>query len=514
MFEKWFKLKDNNTNVTTEVVAGFTTFFTMAYIVFVNPAYLSGSIIGVDTGLSFSTVMVATCIAAALGCVLIGILSNYPFAQAPGMGLNAFFLFTMVLGAGLTWQSSFALIFVAGILFIIITATNLRVAILKAIPNNLRYAITAGIGAFIAMLGFSNGGIMNVSSSGMFLGDFAVPEVLVAVAGLIIMLVLMAAKVKGGILIGIVLTTIIALVVPNSAGTGTISTFPADLPVASRIALIFFLLLVTAVIILSITRKKIFGILSAVFGVGLLGMITYLLCSGNEFVNYNDFAFGGDIGGAFSGMFNGYGGGAAGIFSFVIMLFALTMIDMFDTMGTLIGTASKAGFLDKDGNLPRINRALYADAIATSAGAVLGTSTVTTYVESVAGVNAGGRTGLTSFVVGGLFIAALALTPVAGLVPAAATSPALIVVGILMMGAVKKIEWDEFPIAAASFMTIFAMPFFTSITDGIGLGFITYSLCMLVSGRGKEVSGLMYGLAVVFIVYYVLKTLLPHLMVA
>lgn len=503
MLEKFFKLSQNKTTVTTEVIAGFTTFFTMAYIIFVNPSYLSGSVVGIETGLPFNGAMVATCLSAAIGTLLIGLMSNYPFAQAPGMGLNAFFLFTMVLGVGLTWQSSMAIIFIAGILFILITASGLRKKIFTAVPKSLKYAITAGIGLFIASLGIKNSGIISVSESGLFLGSFSNPTVLLALGCLFLMIILMAAKVKGSVLIGILVTSIIATFVPNAEGTGTISQFPTNLSWDATVAIVCYVIMIAAVIILGITQMKSFVMVAIAAAVGLVAMLVVMLFSGQSDISLAGVAFQLDFGGMFGG--ENVASVATGIITFLTLLISLTMIDMFDTMGMLIGTGEKAGFLDKDGNLPRMDQALYADAIATSTGALLGTSTVTTYAESVAGVNVGGRTGLTSVVVAGLFIASLVFTPIAGMIPAAATSPALIVVGVLMMGAVRKIDWDDFTEAAPAFITILVMPFATSITDGIGMGFITYCVCKIVSGNAKKVSGLMYGLAGIFILYYVLK---------
>lgn len=504
MLEKLFKLKQNNTTATIEVIAGFTTFFTMAYIIFVNPSYLSGSAAGYETGLSVEGATVATCLAAAIGTLLIGLMSNYPFAQAPGMGLNSFFLFTMIMGVGLTWKSSFALIFLAGIAFILITASGLRRKIMIAIPQSMKFAITAGIGAFIAMLGLKSAGIASFSTDGVFLGALTDPAVLLALGCLVLMIILMAAKVKGAILIGIVVTTIVALFVPNAAGTGTVASVGAALAADSIIALVAFIALVVSVILLATSKKKFFGYLAGLFALVLAGVIIYMLVSGESKLMLDGAFFGGDWGSAFSGMFQGETI-ASGIITFIALLITLTMIDMFDTMGTLIGTAEKAGYLDENGDLPRIDRALYADAIATSVGALLGTSTVTTYVESVSGVNVGGRTGLTSVVVAGLFIAALVFTPIAGVVPSCATAPALVVVGILMMGSVKKIEWDDFSEAAPAFMTIIIMAFTSSITDGIGFGFITYCIAKIASKQAKKVSGLMYGIAIVFVIYYILK---------
>jgi len=504
MLEKWFKLKENNTNFRTELVAGFTTFFTMAYIIFVNPNILA------QAGMPAGSVMVATCLAAALGTILIGLLSNYPFAQAPGMGLNAFFVYTMILGLGWEWQGALGAVFIAGIIFLIITFTGIRGKIVNAIPMSLKYAITAGIGLFIATIGLKGSttaagtpwGIVSVSDAGLFLGNLGSPEVILCLVGLLIIIILMALKVKGALLIGIIASTIIGLFIPNSDGTGMITSLSGVVSIYSILALAFFALLVLSVVLWVLSKKNAFKFLAGGSLVGVIAMLVILIVIGDSQMDFSTFAAL-----DFTKMFPG-GISATSIIGFITVLLALTMIDMFDTIGTLVGTSAKAGYLDKDGNLPKVNKALAADAIATSAGAVMGTSTVTTYIESVAGVNEGGRTGLTSMVVAVLFILALVFTPIAGIIPAAATYPALIIVGILMMSSVKKIEWDDFSEAAPAFFTILVMPLTTSITDGIAFGFVTYCICKLFKGEGKKVSALLYVLAVIFIAYFVLKTII------
>ena len=460
--EKFFKLSENKTTVKTEIIAGATTFFTMAYIIFVNPSILA------ETGMDAGAVMVATCLSAALGTVLIGLLSNYPFAQAPGMGLNSFFAVTICGIMGYSWQAGLAAVFISGLIFITITITGLRTAIVNAIPLSLKKAISAGIGLFIAYIGVKNAGWLEfivdpwnvkaafpdgtvIASAGAVpTFNFADPTAILAVIGLVITSVLVVRKIKGALLLGIVATSVVGIIGQFAFQFQFGITLPTEFKIAS---------------------------LAPTFG---------------QFVN------------GFGELFvMGQGAGAA-IMSLVTVLISLTMVDMFDTIGTLVGTAAKAGFLDENGNLPRADRALLADAIATSTGAVLGTSTVTTYVESSAGVSEGGRTGLTSLVVAALFIAAIVLSPVLGLIPGAATAPVLVIVGVMMMGSIKDIEWDNLEIATPSFMTMTCMAFAYSIADGIAAGCILYTLIKVLTGKAKEVSPIMYIIALLFILRFIL----------
>ncbi|MFU0800761.1 MAG: NCS2 family permease [Xylanivirga thermophila] len=465
--EKFFKLKENNTDVKTEIIAGITTFFTMAYIIFVNPDILS------QTGMDFNSVMIATCISATIGTLLIGLMSNYPFAQAPGMGLNAFFTFSVVFGLGYTWQQALAAVFISGIVFLLITISGIRQTVVEAIPLSLKNAISAGIGFFIAFVGFNNAGIIHVNqgpiidiinatdkldkgamigavnnagSQVLEFGNFADPAVLLAVIGLVITGILMVKQVKGALFIGILATTIIGI--PMG-----VTNLDVDFSMKS------------------ITLKETFMKMD------------------------------------FAGLVSGKGGVLNSIISVVTVVLSFFIVDMFDTMGTLIGTANKAGFLDKDGNLPRGNKAMLADAIATCAGAVLGTSTVTTFVESSAGVSEGGRTGLTSVVVSILFLLAIFLAPVAGIIPGAATAPALIIVGVLMMSSLKNINFDDFEEALPAFVTMVLMPYSYSIANGIAAGFIFYAIVKLVKGKAKEVHPVMYIFVGLFILRYLLLTL-------
>jgi AGZA family xanthine/uracil permease-like MFS transporter len=441
--ENFFKLKEHKTDVRTEIIAGITTFFTMAYIIFVNPSILS------DAGMSYDSVMIATCISAAIGTLLIAFLANLPFAQAPGMGLNAFFAYSVVLGMGYTWQQALAAVFISGLVFIVITATGLRSAIVKAIPASLKHAIGAGIGLFIAFIGFLNSGIVHVGEAGLLeFGDFGEPAIILSIIGLAITAILMMYKVKGALFLGIIITTVIGI--PMG-----VTQMPEEITVNS--------------ISLSDTFMK-------MDFKGLLNL-------GENISFFSAFV------------------------SIITVILSFTLVDMFDTIGTLIGTATQANLVDEDGNLPGMDRAMMADAIATTAGAVLGTSTVTTFVESGAGISEGGKTGLTSLVTGILFILAIFVAPIAGIVPGAATAPALIIVGILMMGTLKKINFSDFEEALPAFFTMTLMPFSYSIANGIAAGCIFYTVTKLARGKAKEIHPVMYVLVVLFIVRFIL--LLP-----
>ncbi|HOJ84690.1 MAG TPA: NCS2 family permease [Bacillota bacterium] len=425
--EKFFKLKENNTNVRTEIIAGITTFMTMAYIIFVNPDILS------TTGMDKGAVMTATIVSAGLTTILMGLMTNYPFALASGMGLNAFFAFVVAPQYG--WQAALGAVLISGIVFIILSVTGAIGYIDAAVPTTLKRAVAAGIGLFIAYIGLQSGGIIvSDEATQVALGDLTQPGPLLTLIGILIISVLMARRVRGAILIGILLTTVVSFfmgIKELPSGIGDIFGLPASL----------------APIALKLDPK---AILSVPFFV---------------------------------------------IFSFLF-------VDVFDTMGTLLGTGARAGFLDEKGRLPRVNRAMLADAIGTVGGALLGTSTVTTYVESTAGVSEGGRTGLTSIVTGVLLLLTLFLAPLAGLIPSEATAPALVIVGVLMVGGVMKIDFDDFTEAFPAFLTIIFMPLAYSIADGIAFGFIAYPVVKLVAGKGKEVHWLVYLLAVVALIHF------------
>ncbi len=431
--ERVFKLRENKTNVRTEILAGFTTFMTMAYIIFVNPTILS------DAGMPFGGVFIATIAGILLGTLCMAFLTNYPFALAPGMGLNAFFAYTVVIGMGVSWQVALGLIFAEGIIFIILSVTPVREMIVNSIPLALKTGIAAGIGLFIAFIGLTNAGIVVADPATLVkMGDIFSGTALVAVVGLIVTGILYSLKIKGALLWGIILATLFGWV--NGV------TPPLDGVVALP------------------TMAEWSGVLgqldfTAVFNIGLLGV-----------------------------------------------LLAFLFVDLFDTAGTLVGVSHQAGYLDEKGKLPRANRALLADAIGTTGGAVFGTSTVTTYVESAAGVAEGGRTGLTGVVVSILFLLALFFKPLVGIVPAAATAPALVIVGTMMMANITKLDWKDFTEVLPAFVAMIAMPLTYSISNGIALGFIIYPLVKLFTGQGKKVHWLVYLLGILFIAYFVWQT--------
>lgn len=454
--DQLFHLSERNTDVKTEVLAGFTTFMTMAYILAVNPSILSAA--GMDSG----SVFTATALAAFVATCLMAIFANYPFVLAPGMGLNAYFAYTVVLNMGFTWQMALAAVFVEGIIFIILSLTNVREAIFNAIPMNLKHAVSVGIGLFIAFIGLQNGKITVNNDSTLvsmfsFKASFAAGTfsyegitVLLAVIGVIITAILVVKDVKGNILWGILITWLLGILcqfagiyVPNpEAG------FFSLLPDFSN-------------------------------GISVPSMAP-------TFMHLD-----------FSRVFS---------LDFLVVMFAFLFVDLFDTLGTLIGVASKANMLDKDGKLPKIKGALMADAIGTTAGAVFGTSTTTTFVESASGVSEGGRTGLTAVVAAILFGLSLFLSPIFLAIPSFATAPALIIVGFLMITSITKIDFNDFTEAIPAFICILAMPFMYSISEGIAMGVITYVIINLVSGaeRRKKISPLMYILAILFVLKYVL----------
>ena len=433
--EKLFKLKEHGTTVKTEIIGGLTTFFAMAYIIFVNPSFLT------TAGMDQTAVMLATCVSAAIGTFLTAFLANVPFAQAPGMGLNAFFTYTICLGMGYTWQQGLAIVFISGLIFLAVAISPLRSKIIASIPAPLKAAISAGIGLFICLVGLLNAGIITANGNLLDMGNITSGSGLLALIGLIITGILMAWKVKGALFIGIIISTLIGI--------------PMGVTNVSNISLSF---------------------------TGISMAPTFFKLS-------------------FSGLFS------LGVLPLLTSVITFAICDCFDTVGTLIGTAGGAGMLDKDGNLPGGDRALIADAIATCTGALLGTSTVTTFVESSTGVSEGARTGLSSVVVGILFLLSCVLAPIAGIIPSAATAPALMIVGMFMIGNVAKVDWSDPEVALPSFLTIAMMPFAYSISDGIGFGFISYTLIKLARGKAKEVPVLLYVLSALFVVMYILGAL-------
>lgn len=452
--EKTFKLKEHQTSVKTEIIAGLTTFMTMAYILAVNPGILG------STGMDAGAVFTATALGAVLGCVVMAVLSNYPFALAPGMGLNAFFAYTVCGQMGYSWKVALAAVFVEGILFIILSLTKVREALFNCIPPALKFGVTSGIGLFIAFIGLQNSKIVvdGPTLVGLYPFKAALADgsfchtgigALLAIIGILITAALLAKKVPGGILLGILFTWVMGmaceltgLYVPDPK-LGAFSVMP-----------------------------------NFSNGISIPSLAPTFM--------HLDFS-------------------AIATFNFITIMLSFMFVDLFDTLGTLIGVASKADMLDKDGKLPKIKGALLADSIATTGGAVLGTSTVTTFVESSAGVAAGGRTGLTSIVVAFLFLVSLFLAPIFLAIPAFATAPALVVVGFLMVSSLLRIDFEDFTEAVPAFIAAIAMPFMYSISEGISMGVISYVIINLVTGayKTKKTSWIIYALAVIFVLKYI-----------
>ena len=449
--DKFFGIKSAGSNVRTEIIAGITTFFTMAYIIFVNPNILS-----ITAGEEYwGAIFIATCLAAAIGTLLMGLYAKLPFAQAPGMGLNAFFAFSVATVYG--FNGALAAVLLSGIIFIVITLVGLREAIVKSIPHNVKVAISAGIGLFIAFVGMQNAGIVVnddatlVAFANFGLGQEAFPyEPLLALIGVVIIAVLYFLKIKGAILIGIIASTLIGIPLGIT-----------QLPEA----------ITTAHIAQDFRDWTQLGLFRLDFG-----------------------ALFADADGLF-----------ASVLTIVTLIVSFTMVDLFDTIGTLVGTAQQAKMLDKDGSLPRMKQALMCDAVATTAGACMGTSTVTTYIESGSGISEGGRTGLTSTVTGILFLFALVLSPIAGIVPGAATAPALIVVGVLMMSGLKDIDFSDMSEAIPAFFTMVMMPLTYSIATGIGLGLISYTLIKIFTGKYKQLTVLVVVVSALFVVKFLMQ---------
>ncbi|MBH0231478.1 NCS2 family permease [Halobacillus yeomjeoni] len=440
--KEFFEFKKFGTNYRTEFMAGLTTFLAMAYILFVNPSVLA--LDGIEqlpegvTRIDKGAVFTATAIAAAVGTLIMGLFARYPIALAPGMGLNAFFAYTVVLGYGIPWQTALAGVLASGLIFIVLTVTGLRQMIIDAIPANLKLAVGAGIGLFIAFIGFQNSGIVQNSDATLVqLGDLTAGPTLLAIFGLVVSVMLMAVGIKGGIFYGMILTSIAGmitgLIAPPTGFGDVVSPAPSVAPT---------------------------------FGAAL--------------THFGD------------------------IFTIEMLVVILTFlfVDFFDTAGTLVAVSTQAGFM-KNNKLPRAGRALFSDSAATVVGAVVGTSTTTSYIESTAGVGAGGRTGFSSIVTAGFFLLALFFSPLLAVITAEVTAPALIIVGVLMASTLKNIDWDQFEIGVPAFLTIAAMPLTYSIATGIAIGFIFYPITMLLKGRIKEIHPIMYGLFFIFILYFV-----------
>ena len=455
VLEKWFHLKENHTDAKTEVIAGITTFMTMAYILAVNPNVLGAS--GMDSGAVFT----ATALAAMVGTLMMALFANYPFVLAPGMGLNAYFAYTVVLQMGYSWEMALAAVFVEGVVFIGLSVTNVREAIFSSIPMNLKYAVSVGIGLFIAFIGFQNAKIVVDSATLVSLYSFkgAVAAgtfssegitVVLAMIGILITGILVVKNVRGNILWGILITWALGMICQL---TGLYQPNP------------------------ELGFYSMFPDFSAGFGIKSMAP-TFMKLDFSKIASLD----------------------------FLAVVFAFLFVDLFDTLGTLIGVASKADMLDKDGKLPRIRGALLSDAIATSVGAVFGTSTTTTFVESASGVAEGGRTGLTAIVAAILFGLSLFLSPIFLAIPSFATAPALVVVGFMMMTTVTKIDFSDYTEAIPAYICIIAMPFMYSISEGIAMGVISYVIMNVLTGNAKKkgISILMYVLAVAFILKYIL----------
>ncbi|MBH9347433.1 NCS2 family permease [Pseudomonas aeruginosa] len=424
MLEKLFQLKAHNTTVRTEILAGITTFLTMAYILFVNPSILG------ETGMDKGAVFVATCLAAAIGSTIMGLIANYPIALAPGMGLNAFFTYTVVLHMGHSWQVALGAVFISATMFFLLSIFRIREWIINSIPLPLRSAIAAGIGLFLALIALQNAGIVVDNPATLIgMGDLTKPAPILATLGFILIVALEARSVTGAVLIGILVVTAIAILLGVTQFGGVVSMPPSLAP-------------------------------------------TFLQL---------------DIKGALD-------------IGLVSVIFAFLFVDLFDNSGTLIGVAKRAGLMGKDGHMPKMGRALIADSTAAMGGSLLGTSTTTSYIESAAGVRAGGRTGLTAIVVAILFLLALFFAPLAGSVPAVATAPALLFVAVLMASGLAEIDWEDITVAAPVVVTALAMPFTYSIATGIAFGFISWTAIKVLSGRWRELNPALVILSVLFVI--------------
>ena len=452
MFDKLFKLKENNTNIKREITAGITTFMTMAYILAVNPSILS------QAGMDGTAVLLATCIASFIGTACMAFMANLPFALSAGMGLNAFFTYTVVTGFGYSWQVALLAVFIEGIIFIVLSLTNVREAIFNAIPISLKKAVSVGIGLYIAFIGLQNAGLAVDSSSTLvtitsFTDNFSTSGIsaLLAIIGVILTAILYIKNIRGSILIGIAGTWVLGIIC------------------------------------------QLVGIYTPNAELGFSSVLPSFTVT--------DFSkLGETVGQCFNVDMS-----SVGIFNFIVIIFSFLFVDLFDTLGTLIGVSAKADMLDKDGKLPKIKPALLADSIATSVGAVLGTSTTTTFVESSAGVAAGGRTGLTALTTAVLFLISTLFAPIFTAIPSFATAPALIIVGFLMFSTITdiKLTAENYTSAIPAYLCILTMPLFYSISEGISFGVISYVILNLVCGKRKEINPIMYILAVLFILKYV-----------
>jgi adenine/guanine/hypoxanthine permease len=446
--DKFFKLRERNTNIKTEISAGITTFMTMVYILIVNPSILGDS--GMDVGAVFTATALASCIAT----VLMGLLANYPFALAPAMGVNAYFAY--VIAAKYNWQIALFAVFVEGIIFMLFSLVNVREAIFNSIPSNLKYAISAGIGMFVSFIGLRNAGIIvSNDATGVALGNMHSITVILSLFGIILTVALSIKKVNGALFYGIIGTYLLGIVCQLSGiyvvniDSGVYNLIPS-------------------------------GFISLPPPIKEFNLISVISSGQLDFSNIS-------------------------ILDFSVIIFAFLFVDIFDTIGTLIGVSSKAGFLDKDGKLPKLKQALFADAIGTTIGATMGTSPVSTYVESAAGVSAGGKTGLTSLVTGILFLLSLFFFPLFSVIPSFATAPALIVVGFFMIDLIKEIDFSDFSEGFPAFLTIIMMPLTYSISEGILFGILSYVIIKIVTGKANHLNFIMYALGVFFLLKVVLQ---------
>lgn len=459
--EKFFKLKENGTSVKIEVIAGITTFVTMAYIIMVNPAMLATPFEGTDMYEPvFNGVFFATCLAAFLGTFLMGVLAKMPFAQAPGMGMNAFFTYTVMLGMGYSYEATLAMVFISGMLFIFITLCSFREKIVKAIPKNIKVAISVGIGLFLAFIGFQNAGLVVLHPDTMVsMVDFSLFAenpvacwgAILSFFGVILTTVLYKKKVTGSILISIIVVTILGIFTGNTVFEGFSINFGAQVKDFTEVSL--------------------------------------FAC----FRGFRELFTGSSIGQA--------------LLTLGMLIITFSMVDMFDTLGTLIGTAKSANMLDEEGNIPNGKKSLLCDAIATVGGSMFGTSTVTTYGECIAGISVGGRTGLTSVVTALLFLVAIVFAPFVSIIPACATAPALIFIGGLLLSAIKDMEFDDVSEAIPAYLALIMMPLTYSIANGIAIGLIAHTLIKIFTGKFKDLNIIAVVLSALFVIRYMMISL-------
>ncbi len=443
--DRYFGITAAGSTVPRELRAGLTTFLTMSYVLFVNPQVLGNAIVVPD---GFAKLLVVTALAAAIGSLLMGLVARYPFAQAPGMGLNAYFAFTVVLGQKIAWQTALGAVFISGALFVVLSLIGARQAVVRAIPNALKYAVTAGIGMFLAFLGLRNAGAVAANpATFVTLGALTSPPVLIAIFGLFVTSVLLARRVRGAIVFGILASTLVGIV-----------TRAPLYPAGPKGGLVPFGGFPNGILALPLMPTGLVGALDlrAALGLGVVAVV-----------------------------------------------FTFFFVDFFDATGTLVGLASRAGVLDANGDMPRARRTFACDGLAAMIGALLGTSTTTAYIESAAGIEEGGRTGLTATTVAVLFLAATLLWPLAGLIPPAATAPALLVVGAMMMSSLREVEWGDYAVSIPVFLTVVAMPLTFSIANGVSFGVISYCGIKLLAGRGREVAPLLYLVAALLVARYV-----------